>query len=443
MIQKQYDQLLEICKQTKAELADLSKDIDEADYTRILEIEKAQVLIDSIEQDIYAKNQDVYDTEIRNRYEQLYIVYETTKKEVEILENLLQNNGLDKGYPVRMNQDYDLSLGGGKTDEIFTSNPLPEPKRERLNLRLSTSSLNLERPLDSENNIDESRLGHLENMASMHGKQTSQTTQELDAEAEMEKSPIPVAPAIQQDPVPEAIPPEILPAVPVLAPTAPEMCSPLLKTEIKKQSQVNESNQSDKQATKLSEKKGHSPLTIFLNVIFYFILVFSIVFVILFGNRNPEATPRHLNGYSVMRVATGSMEPNIPINSLIVTKETNPNDLQVGDVVTYGRANNTTLTHRIYEIVENQTPQERGFVLKGDAYNEPDADVAPGQYIIGRVIFISYPFGRALAFFQDGFWFFLTFVVLILVILFVLQRKLKNLDKQSRKNLDTKTTENT
>lgn len=428
MIQKQYDQLLEICKQTKAELADLSKDIDEADYTRILEIEKAQVLIDSIEQDIYAKKQDVYDTEIRNRYEQLYTVYETTKKEVEILENLLQNNDLDKDYRVRMDQDYDLSLGREKTDEISTSNPLPEPKRERLNLRSSTSSLNLESPLDSEENMDESRLGNLENMASMLGKQTSQTTHELDAETEMQKIPIPVAPAIPQEPV--------------LAPTAPEMSPPLLKTEIKMQSQVNESTQSDKQATKLSEKKGHSPLTIFLNVIFYFILVFSIVLVILFGNRNPEAIPRNLNGYSVMRVATGSMEPNIPINSLIVTKETNPNDLQVGDVVTYGRENNTALTHRIYEIVENQTPQVRGFVLKGDAHHEPDADVTPGQSIIGRVIFISYPLGRALAFFQDQFWLFLTFVVVILVILFVLQRKLKNLDKQPRKNLHTKTNEN-
>jgi signal peptidase I len=266
---------------------------------------------------------------------------------------------------------------------------------------------------------------------------------------------LPAAPALPEELIPMPIAseaPESAPIVPEMpeppaAPALPEELAPIsIAPEAPRSAPVaTEMPHQKKQATKnkqpLDEKKERSALSIFFNVIFYFVLVFSILFIILFGNQNPQAIPRNVMGYSVMRVATSSMEPNIPVNSLIVTRATNPRDLQVDDIVTYGRANNTTLTHRIHEIVEDHTPGMRGFVLKGDALVAPDPEIAAGQNIIGRVIFISYSFGRALMFFQNQFWLVITLVVLILIVLFVLQdlfKTKKTVRLPQKKQPDTK-----
>lgn len=442
MIQKQYDQLLEICEQTKAEVADLSKEIDETDFTRILEIERTEALIASIEHDVQAKKQDVYDIEIKNRYEQLYSTYETTKKEVEILENLLQNNSsekansekaeseeadcvLDEAHYVKMNQDPDLSLSQIKTDEMLTSHQFSELKRERLNLSSSNVSLNLSKSLHLEDDMMAAKLEHLESMPLTLDKKKVQTTHRFDKEPNMQEQ------AISDQPMPAPILPE-LPKAPERPPMVPELSSLQLKAEIKSNSKSNETNhQVTQKKSPLNKKKGISALYIIFKVMLYFVLVFSVVFVMLFGNRNPEAIPRNVRGYSVMRVATGSMEPTISVNSLIVTRKTNLIDLQIGDIVTYETANNTTVTHRIYEIIDDHTPGERGFILKGDALDEPDTEVVAGQHIIGHVIFISYSFGRAYMFFQDYSLLLVALVILSLVMLFVLQRKTKDEGNQS------------
>ena len=543
MIQKQYDQLLEICEQAKSEVIDLGQSIDGADFSRSLEIEKTQSLIASIEQDIQARKQDAYNMEIKNRYQQLFSVYETTKKEIGILENLLQDNSLGETDHLKESHDYAQLLHETNAGESFVINHFPEPKRERLNLKTLTSPLS--RTLDSrhDDSVAE-RLGRLEKIASVLNEQKNH---EFDAEGEglinsevpipmptafeipeipvpemptvseisevpvpmpivpetpevpvpmpvvpetpevpvpmpivpetpevpmpmpvvpeIPKAPVPVAPEMPKASAPVPTVPEApnvpeisaapvpivaapsLPKAPLLTPTAPPIPKPKvpegskalekprLKEEIKKQAEPNRPNQSKKRIAQKgrpprkkkgqpsSEKQAHSALSLFLNVIFYFMLIFSIIFVVLFGNQNPQAIPRNVMGFSVMRVVTNSMEPEIPVNSLIITRATDPNDLQVGEIVTYGRPTNTTLTHRIYEIVEdyNDTPGVRGFILKGDALLTPDPGVAMGSNMVGRVIFISAPLGSALMLFQNHFWIVMIVIILILITLFVLQ----------------------
>nr|WP_317283096.1 signal peptidase I [uncultured Sellimonas sp.] len=57
-----------------------------------------------------------------------------------------------------------------------------------------------------------------------------------------------------------------------------------------------------------------------------------------------------LMGYEEMAVLTGSMEPKYPVGSLIYVKEENPENLKVGDVITYRLSEDTVVTHRIVEI---------------------------------------------------------------------------------------------
>lgn len=65
-----------------------------------------------------------------------------------------------------------------------------------------------------------------------------------------------------------------------------------------------------------------------------FVLAFIITIVIGFAS-----------GFRHMYVATGSMSPTVPTGSIIITKNINFKDVEVGDIVTF-RAGNSYVTHR-------------------------------------------------------------------------------------------------
>lgn len=85
-------------------------------------------------------------------------------------------------------------------------------------------------------------------------------------------------------------------------------------------------------------------------------------------------------GYEEMAVLTGSMEPNYPVGSLIFVKEENPENLQVGDVITYRLSGDTVVTHRVVEINKD----EQSVITKGDANESNDGSPVPYSKIVGE-----------------------------------------------------------
>ena len=84
-----------------------------------------------------------------------------------------------------------------------------------------------------------------------------------------------------------------------------------------------------------------------------------------------------LLGYKEMAVLTGSMEPNIPVGSLIYVKPLDdPAVLQPGDVCTYRlKDGETMVTHRVVSV----DPENQTLVTKGDANEVEDGPVAFSQ----------------------------------------------------------------
>ena len=83
-----------------------------------------------------------------------------------------------------------------------------------------------------------------------------------------------------------------------------------------------------------------------------------------------------------LSVLTGSMRPNLPPGTLVVTKPTPAEEIGVGDVITYqlesGQA--TLVTHRVIERSVNSADGEISFITQGDNNNTPDAEpVRPVQ----------------------------------------------------------------
>lgn len=94
-----------------------------------------------------------------------------------------------------------------------------------------------------------------------------------------------------------------------------------------------------------------------------------------------------IGGYSLFRVITGSMEPEIPVNSLLICKKTPIEQVAVGDIVCFKSLNpkilGSVVTHRVVSVSkeEGKTMLE----TKGDANLTADVEWVDQTNLIGKV----------------------------------------------------------
>lgn len=108
----------------------------------------------------------------------------------------------------------------------------------------------------------------------------------------------------------------------------------------------------------------------------------TVLLLLVVGICIPLTVPRLL-GYQIYSVISGSMEPEIPVGSLLYIRATLPEDAAAGDVVAfYGSGGSgSIITHRV---VENRVlPRE--LITKGDANQEQDRNPVPYTDFIGTV----------------------------------------------------------
>ena len=123
--------------------------------------------------------------------------------------------------------------------------------------------------------------------------------------------------------------------------------------------------------------------------ILYFFIVIVLIFFLLINILS--ITNNSFFGFRVFRVGSGSMEPTLKVNSLILVKSNN--NYNVSDIVTY-EENSDYITHRIISINDDE------IITKGDANNIEDKPITKDM-IIGKLIyafkinnFISYLLSR-------------------------------------------------
>ena len=84
-------------------------------------------------------------------------------------------------------------------------------------------------------------------------------------------------------------------------------------------------------------------------------------------------------------VASGSMEPAIPLGAVAIVVPVDATAVQVGDVITFRSPENPSLvvTHRVVEV--NGSPDARLYRTKGDANDDEDLEPVPAESILGQV----------------------------------------------------------
>ena len=126
-------------------------------------------------------------------------------------------------------------------------------------------------------------------------------------------------------------------------------------------------------------KKGGMLIPALCNVIGTLILIAVIATSV------PLAVPTLL-GYEIYNVTSGSMEPTLPVGSVIYVEHVKPETIQSGDIIAY-YVDAVVVTHRV---VENRFV-EGVFVTKGDANEMEDIGNTRYRDFIG-VVKYHFPF---------------------------------------------------
>ena len=148
----------------------------------------------------------------------------------------------------------------------------------------------------------------------------------------------------------------------------------------------------------------------------------------------------NIAGFSMFRVVTGSMEPTIPVGSLLLSQDVPISQIETDDVVCFvseePRSQGKIITHRVVNVMEDS---QGAIVLetKGDANLIADGYFVSSENLIGRVIWHTKEgniMAGIMSFLSSGVGFLLCVVFPVLLVAgFILRSCVRNI----RKEMDT------
>ena len=120
---------------------------------------------------------------------------------------------------------------------------------------------------------------------------------------------------------------------------------------------------------KIRNNKALKTIGNILYVLIFVIVVFMLIVVALQRFTNNEIS---IGGYRIFSVASGSMVPKYEIGDILIAKEINVSDIQVGDNITYkgklGGTKDKIVTHQVISIEQKSeiiAEENRQFFMYG------------------------------------------------------------------------------
>lgn len=122
-----------------------------------------------------------------------------------------------------------------------------------------------------------------------------------------------------------------------------------------------------------------------VKTILFFVLVGLLSSYILIEAFLPDTTVR-VFGFKPYVVITRSMEPEIDVNDLVIVKNFDADELEVGDIITFYadidyNGEKDVVTHYIYSITENS---QGDLIFRTNRYYENEADVRPDTWFLAE-----------------------------------------------------------
>lgn len=118
-----------------------------------------------------------------------------------------------------------------------------------------------------------------------------------------------------------------------------------------------------------------------INALLSFISTFAVTIIVIIAIALSAARIIGLQGYTV---ESNSMAPTYPVDSFVLVKNIPPDEIEIGDIITYVfNEDGMLVTHRVTAVdAEKET-----FITKGDNNNVPDASPVLWGNVVGKVVF--------------------------------------------------------
>lgn len=146
-------------------------------------------------------------------------------------------------------------------------------------------------------------------------------------------------------------------------------------------------------------------------LLFSLLFLISVLIVIMAFNKVILKSDYFL-GYRISIILTGSMEPELKINDMVLIKKTDK--FKENDIVVYKNKNIETI-HRVIEINDDEV------ITKGDNNNQKDVPIKKEQ-ITGKYI-RTIPGGKILAFFRIPEVMLVAIIIATIVLIVLLKKK--------------------
>lgn len=132
-----------------------------------------------------------------------------------------------------------------------------------------------------------------------------------------------------------------------------------------------------------------------VNLISVLVIAAAVVVLLTVVLTKPGEAPQ-IGGYTVLRITTGSMEPEYKIDTLILVKNVELDTIKSNDVISFyskdPALDGAVNTHRVVEVEKDG--DHWIYTTKGDANNVVDAYTVDAKYLIGKVVASSLVLGK-------------------------------------------------
>lgn len=168
----------------------------------------------------------------------------------------------------------------------------------------------------------------------------------------------------------------------------------------------------------MNKNKIFRILSIVKDVICWTLIICLALTIVMFFISKVSGNVPSLFGYSVYRVSSGSMEPELSVGDVILSHEVkNPQELKIGDIVTYngsGEFDGKIITHEVIKAPYKDANGVYMLQTKGTANEIPDAEIRADSVI--SIMICELAFLPMLYNFFLSPWGFIIFIALLILI---------------------------
>lgn len=180
---------------------------------------------------------------------------------------------------------------------------------------------------------------------------------------------------------------------------------------------------------KLKENKILKFIGNLLYILMFLLVVLMLVVVIMQRATNNNIA---IGGVRMFAVATGSMVPVYDVGDILISKEVEPQELEVGDDIVYmgqkGTFNGKVVTHRIISI-EQQEDGKYKIITQGVANNTSDPEIDESQ-VYGKIIYDVRSLSLLSKMTRNIYVFYFIMFIPVAILVYINIKRFKNVDEE-------------